>query len=137
MDLKPNLNNDLSDIICDKELVVENEILKLKLEKADKESIFLRGEVNNQTVLLNTKIQTSSYNFKTYSKKCLLQENFDTQGQSLSSFQTNSPKSNMLKNQKNFSNKSNSFISQINNDIATPATSDPDLKSSIDYLPQQ
>ena len=26
MDPKPNLNNDLSDIICDKDLVVENEV---------------------------------------------------------------------------------------------------------------
>ena len=28
MDRKPSFNNDLSDIICDKELVAENEILK-------------------------------------------------------------------------------------------------------------
>ena len=33
MDRKPNFNNDLSDIICDKDLVVENEILKVKLKK--------------------------------------------------------------------------------------------------------
>ena len=37
----------------------------------------------------------------------------------------------MLYNQNNFSNKKNSFIPQINNEIATPATSNPDLKSSI------
>ena len=37
----------------------------------------------------------------------------------------------MLKNQNNFSNKSNSFIPKINSDFATPATSDLDLKSSI------
>ena len=37
----------------------------------------------------------------------------------------------MLCNQNNFSNKRNSFIPQINSDLATPATSDPDLKSSI------
>ena len=40
MDPKPNFNNDLTDIICDKDLIVENEILKLKLEEADKENIF-------------------------------------------------------------------------------------------------
>ena len=33
MDRKPNFNNDLSDIICDKDLAVENEILKAKLKK--------------------------------------------------------------------------------------------------------
>ena len=43
MDPKPNLNNDLSDIICDKGLVIKNEILKVKLEEADKENTFLRG----------------------------------------------------------------------------------------------
>ena len=43
MDPKPNFNNDLTDIICDKDLIVENEILKVKLEEADKENTFLRG----------------------------------------------------------------------------------------------
>ena len=37
----------------------------------------------------------------------------------------------MLKNQSNFSNKRKPLIPQMNNDLATPATSDPDLKSSI------
>ena len=128
---RPNLNNDLSNIICDKDLVIENEILKVKLEEADKENTFLRGEVKDLTVLLNAKIQTSSHNFKTYTKECLLQENLDTQVQSQFTFQTNSPKSNMLYNQNNFSNKRNSFIPQINNKIATLATSDLDLKSSM------
>ena len=84
MDPKPNLNNDLTDIICDKDLIVENEILKVKLEEADKENAFLRDEVKDLTVLLNAKIQTSS------------------QVQSQFSFQTNSPKGNMLYNQNNF-----------------------------------
>ena len=48
---RPNLNNDLSDIIYGKDLVVENEILKVKLEEADKENAFLRGEVKDLTVL--------------------------------------------------------------------------------------
>ena len=52
MDPRPNLDNDLSDIICDKDLVAENQILKLKLEEADKENTFLRGEVKDLTVLL-------------------------------------------------------------------------------------
>ena len=60
MDQKLNFNNDLSDIICGKDLVVENEILKLKLEEADNENTFLRDEVKDLTVLLNAKIQTSS-----------------------------------------------------------------------------
>ena len=37
----------------------------------------------------------------------------------------------MLYNQNNFSNKSNSFIPQVNSDLATAATSDPDLKWSL------
>ena len=61
MDQKLNFNNDLSDIICDKDLVVENEILKLKLEEVDNENTFLRDEVKDLTVLLNAKIQTSSW----------------------------------------------------------------------------
>ena len=76
MDPKPNFNNDLTDIICEKDLIVENEILKVKLEEADKENTFLRGEVKDLTVLLNAKIQTSSHNFKrisnAYSKKTLI-----------------------------------------------------------------
>ena len=60
MDQKLNFNNDLSDIICDKDLVVENEILKLKLEEVDNENTFLRDEVKDLTVLLNAKIQTCS-----------------------------------------------------------------------------
>ena len=83
------------------------------------------------TVLLNAKIQTFSHNFKPNTKECLLQKNLDTQVQSQFSFQTNSPKGNMLYNQNNFSNKRNSFIPQINSNLATPGTSDPALKSSI------
>ena len=37
----------------------------------------------------------------------------------------------MLKNQNNASNESNFFISQITGDLATPVTSDLDLKLSI------
>ena len=55
------------------------------------------------------------------SKESVLQENVDTQVQSLSSFQTNSSKGNTLNNQNNFSDKSN--ILKINSDLATPATS--------------
>ena len=113
MDPKPNFNNDVTDIICDKDLIVENEILKVKLEEADKDNTFLRDEVKDLTVLLNAKIQTSS------------------QVQSQFSFQTNSPKGNMLYNQNNFSNKRDSFIPQINSNLTTPAISDPDLKSSV------
>ena len=131
MDRKPNFNNDLSDITCDKDLVVENQILKVKLEEADKENRFLRDEVKDLTVSLNAKIQNFSHNFKTNTKECLLQENFDTQVQLQFSFQTNSSKGNMLYNQNNFSNKRNSFIPQINSNLTTPAKSDPDLKSSI------
>ena len=68
--------------MCDKDFVVEIEILKVKLEEADKENTFPKGEVKDLIVLLNSKIQTSSHNFKTNSKECLLQENFDTQVQS-------------------------------------------------------
>ena len=50
MDSKPNLNNDLSDIICDKVSVVENKILKVKLEEANKENTFIKGEVKGLTV---------------------------------------------------------------------------------------
>ena len=105
--------------------------LKVKLEEAHKESSFLRGEVKDLTVLSNAKIQTSSHNFKTNTKECFLKENLDAPVQSQFSFQTNSPKVNMLYNQNNFSNKWNSFIPQIISNLATPATSDPDLKSSI------
>ena len=37
----------------------------------------------------------------------------------------------MLYNQNNFSNERNSFLPQITSNLTTPATSDPDLKSSI------
>ena len=131
MDRKLNFDNNLSDIISDKDLVVENEILKVKLGETDKENTFLRGEVKDLTVLLNAKIQTSSHNFKPNTKEYLLQENLDTQVQSLFSFETNSPKGNMLYNQNNFSNERNSFIPQITSNLTTPATTDPDLKSSI------
>ena len=83
------------------------------------------------TVLLKAKTQTSSHNFKPNTKECLLQENLDTQVQSQFSFQTNSPKGNMSYNLNNFSNKRYFFIPQINGSLATPATSDLDLKSSI------
>ena len=66
-----------------------------------------------------------------HTKECLLQEKFDTELHSQSSFRTNSPKGNMyIYNKNNFSNKRYSFIPQINGDLITPATSDPDLKSS-------
>ena len=78
MDRKLNFDDNLSDIISDKDL-------------ADKENTFLRGEVKDLTVLLNAKIQTSFHNFKPNTKECLLQENLDTQVQSQFSFETNSP----------------------------------------------
>ena len=95
----------------------------MKLEEADKENTFLRGEVKDLTVSLNAKIQTS--------KECLLQVNLDTQVQSQLSFQTNSSKGNLLHNQNNFSNERISFIPQITSNLTTPATYDPDLKSPI------
>ena len=76
MDPKPNFNNNLSDIKCDKDLVVENGILKVKLEEADDKNTFVRDEVKDLKVLLKAKIQTSSHNFKTNAKECFLQENF-------------------------------------------------------------
>ena len=48
-DTKPNLNNDLSDTICDKGSVAENESLKVKLEEVDKENAFLPGEVKDRS----------------------------------------------------------------------------------------
>ena len=78
MDRKTNFNNVLSDIIYDKDLVVDNEILKVKLEETDKENTFLKGKVKDMTVLVNAKIQTSFHNFKLNTKECLLQENLDT-----------------------------------------------------------
>ena len=69
MDQKLNFDINLSNIISDKDLVVENEILKVKLE-ADKENTFLRGEVKDLTVLLNAKIEMSSHNFKPNTKEC-------------------------------------------------------------------
>ena len=83
------------------------------------------------TVLLNAKIRTSSHNFKTHTKECLLLKNFDTQVQSKFSFQTNSPKGKTSCNENNFSNQNKSFISQSKSDLATPMTSDSNLKSSI------
>ena len=111
MDRELNFDNNLSDIICDKDLVIENEILKVKLEEADKEKTFVGVEVKDLKVLLNAKIQASSLNFKPNTKECLLQENFDTQVQSQFSFQTNSPKGNMIYNQNNFSNEKEFFDS--------------------------
>ena len=92
---------------------------KSKTWRADKEKTFLRGEVKDLKVLLNAKIQASSLNFKPNTKESLLQENLDTQVQSQFSFQTNSPKGNMIYNQNNFSNEKEFFDSanyqQFNN----------------------
>ena len=70
MNQKLNFDINLSNIISDKDLVVENEILKVKLGETDKENTFLRGEVKDLTVLLNAKIETSSHNFKPNTKEC-------------------------------------------------------------------
>ena len=43
--------------IWDKDLIFENNILKVKLEEADGENTFLRGEVEDVTILLNAKIK--------------------------------------------------------------------------------
>ena len=69
MDPKPNFDIDLPDITCDKDLVVENEILKGKLEESDKKNTFLRDEVKDLTLLLSAQIQTPSHNFKTNTKE--------------------------------------------------------------------
>ena len=82
MGRKLNFDNDLSDITCDKDLVVENDILKIKLQEADKDNTFLSCEVKDFTVLLNDKIQTSSHNFEPNTKEWLLQEILNTQVQS-------------------------------------------------------
>ena len=72
MDLKPNLNNDLSNNTCDKDLVIENEILEVKLEESDQKNSFLRGEVKDLTVLLNANIQKPLLIILKHTKKCLL-----------------------------------------------------------------
>ena len=92
MDQRLSFDNDLSDIICDKDLVVENDILKVKIEEADKGNTFLRDKIKDLTVLLNAKFQTSSHNFKPNKEERWLQEDLDTQVQSQFSLQTNSPK---------------------------------------------
>lgn len=56
MKSKRNLNNDLSNIIRDKDLVLENQILKVKLEESGEENTFPRDKVKDLTVLLNSKI---------------------------------------------------------------------------------
>ena len=81
-------------------------------------------------------VQTSSSNFKTHTKEWLLQVNFDTQ-MHLLTFKLIPPRIKITfqrrikKNQNNFSNKNNSMIPQINNDLATPVTLHTDLKSCI------
>ena len=82
MGRKLNFNNNLSDITCDKDLVVENDILKIKLQEAGKDNTFLSCEVKDFTVLLNDKIQMSSHNFEPNTKEWLLQEILNTQVQS-------------------------------------------------------
>ena len=93
MNRKPKFNDDLSDTVCDKDLVVENETLKVKLEETDKENTLKK--LKDLTFLLNAKIQTSFHNFKPNAKESLLQENLDRQVQPQFSFQTNSPKGNV------------------------------------------
>ena len=53
MDTKSNLNNNLSDIICNKDLVVENNILKMQLEEADKKNPLFNSLSANPTKWLN------------------------------------------------------------------------------------
>ena len=48
MDTKLNLNNNRSDIFCVKSSVAENKILKMKLEDADGENIFVPGAVEDK-----------------------------------------------------------------------------------------
>ena len=102
----------------------------MKIEEADKENTFLRGEVQDLTILLNTKFKPLPIILKHILKSACYKKTL-IHKYTLSNFQTNSPKGNMSYNQNKFPNKSNSFIPQINSGLATPATSDPDLKSSI------
>ena len=44
---KPNLNNDLCDVTCDKDLIIENKILKVKSEDTNEGNKFLWGEAEN------------------------------------------------------------------------------------------
>ena len=48
MDTKLNLSNNRSDIFCVKGSVAENKILKMKLEDADGENIFVPGAVEDK-----------------------------------------------------------------------------------------
>ena len=64
--------------ICDKDLVAEKEILKVKLREVNKENTSRSGEFKNLSVLLNPIVQTSFHDFKICTKEWLLQVNFDT-----------------------------------------------------------
>ena len=129
MDTKPNFNNDLCDIICEKDLVAENEILKVNLEEANQENIFLEGEVKDLNSFIKFKplliILKHIRKNACYKKTLIHKYNHNL------AFKLILPKIIMLYNQNSFSNKTNSFIPQINSDLITPAKSDPDLKSSI------
>ena len=61
MDTKPNLNNKLSDIIYNKELVVENNILKMQLERADKKNSLFNSLSANPWKWSNTLKQFVGY----------------------------------------------------------------------------
>ena len=50
MDKKQNFDHDISGIICDKDFVVENETLKVKIEEAGDENSFLGDKAKNITL---------------------------------------------------------------------------------------
>ena len=120
----------------DEDLAYENELLKIKLEEKEKENKLLRNEVLDMNKLLEAKVQTSSYDFKTPTKEDLFASNNHLLTTSFPVPENNEiPNGNITINSDNILNNNSilsvqeiSFVPQITKNLVTPTVKE--------YLPQ-
>ena len=124
---KLDLTQQKDSTVHDKDLIYQNEILKVRLDEAEKQITLLQNEVIDMTKLLEAKINTSSINPISPTKEYLFSSNTPLLSTSLSAPFLNTPSGNIVYNDKNNSNnnsilstESTSFVPTINENLDTP-----------------
>lgn len=121
------------------DLTYEIELLKVKLEEKEKENKLLRNEVLDMNKLLEAKIQTSSYNFKTPTKEDLFVSNKSISSTPFAMSNCKTPNGDITKNRNNKSDNDTissvqeiSFVPLIASNIDTPIAKEKLTQHSSD-----
>ena len=112
----------------------ENELLKIRLEESEKQILFLEKEAKDLMKILNAKMISASYNFKTSQMEGPTKTNSSYQTLTPSNLPLSNPNDNIVDNTNDLEHLkqlNGSFIPQISNNLETPVIIKNSKKHSI------